>query len=145
MGACIPWAPGNGRKRPGNRNQPVQACAGDKWGIPPGAGCSAKGIGLNRKGEETMNLKIASVFLAALPVFAYQAAQPQANQPKISDAQRQALMKLQTDSQAQKWSDVLADANSIMESFPDSPYKQNVLYMAFQAAGNANSYDQLVV
>jgi tetratricopeptide (TPR) repeat protein len=92
-----------------------------------------------------MNLKIASVFLAALPVLAYQAAQPQANQPKISDAQRQALMKMQTDAQAQKWSDVLADASGIMENFPDSPYKQNVLYMAFQAAGNANSYDQLVV
>ncbi|HEX4770206.1 MAG TPA: hypothetical protein VH351_05205 [Bryobacteraceae bacterium] len=102
-----------------------------------------------------MNVKIAGLFLAALPIFAYQAAQPQgnqpqgnqpqANQPKISDAQRQALMKLQTDSQAQKWSDVLTDANGIIENFPDSPYKQNVLYIAFQAAGNSNSYDQLVV
>src|SRR5436309_459765 len=122
MGACIPWAPGDGRKRHGNRNQPVQTCAGNKRGFPPGAGCSAKGIGLNREGEKTMNLKIASVFLAALPIFAYQAAQPQgnqpqANQPKISDAQRQALMKLQADSQAQKWSDVMTDANGIIENF----------------------------
>jgi tetratricopeptide (TPR) repeat protein len=93
-----------------------------------------------------MNLKIAGVLLAALPLFAYQAAQqPQANQPKISDAQRQALMKLQTDAQGQKWSDVLTDATSLIENFPDSPYKQKVLYIAMQAAGNLNSYDQLVV
>jgi len=87
---------------------------------------------------------LCSVFLAASPLLA-QEPQAQANQPKISDAQRQALMKMQTDAQAQKWTDVLTDANSIIENFPDSPYKQNVLYMAFQAAGNSNSYDQLAV
>lgn len=92
---------------------------------------------------------LAASLFAVLPVLAQQApaGQPpaQANQPKISDAQRQALMKLQTDAQSQKWSDVLTDATNVVENFPDSPYKQKVLYVAFQAAGNVNSYDQMVV
>jgi tetratricopeptide (TPR) repeat protein len=106
-----------------------------------------------------MNIRIASgiglLSLAALPFLAQagsnQAQAPAnqppaaANQPKISDAQRQALLKLQTDAQGQKWDDVLKDSTDLIENFPESPYKQKVLYVALQAAGNVNSYDQLVV
>jgi tetratricopeptide (TPR) repeat protein len=99
-----------------------------------------------------MNNRITSALgvltLAALPLLSQTPAQPpanQANQPKISDAQRQALIKLQTAAQAQKWDEVLQDSTDLLENFPDSPYKQKVLYVALQAAGNAGNYAQLAI
>lgn len=77
----------------------------------------------------------------ALPL----AAQNQQQQPKISEAQRQAIMKVQTAANAQNWDGMLQAITDLLENFPDSPYKHRMMLAALQAAENENNYTQMVV
>lgn len=77
----------------------------------------------------------------ALPV----AAQKQQQPPKISEAQRQAILKVQAAANAQNWDGMLQAITDLLENFPDTPYKHRMLLAAMQAAGNENNYTQIVI
>lgn len=73
-------------------------------------------------------------------------AQKQQQQPpKISEAQRQAIMKVQTAANAQNWDGMLQAITDLLENFPDTPYKSRMLLAGLQAAENENNYTQIVI
>lgn len=90
------------------------------------------------------NRFILAAALAAVTAFPI-AAQKQQQQPKISEAQRQAIMKVQNAANSQNWDAMLQAITDLLENFPDSPYKHRMLLAALQAAENENNYTQTIV
>jgi tetratricopeptide (TPR) repeat protein len=86
--------------------------------------------------------------IAGLALFAGLAAaqnQDSKQPPKISEPQRQAILKVQAAAQASNWDGMIQAITNLLENFPDTPYKHRMLIAAMQAAGNENNYEQLVV
>ena len=91
-----------------------------------------------------MSIRLATAFGALIAAGLPLAAQDQ-KPPAISEAQKQAIIKVQTANQAQNWAGVLQASTDLLENFPDTPYKQKVSYVALQAAQNSQSYDQQII
>lgn len=68
-----------------------------------------------------------------------------AQQPQISAAQRDAIMKVQTAYQGQNWDGTIQAITQLLENFPDTPFKSKVQLLALQAASNERNYEQTVV
>jgi len=91
-------------------------------------------------------LHLLFLFFISMPAVSDLAAQqtPAAGPHPKSQAEVDALRKVQADQQAQNWDAELVDIKHVLETFTDTEYKSMLLDMAIQAAQNKGDYAQTI-